>query len=165
MKKIAVIILAIGLVIIFINNSSDILGAGTRVNQTISIPVAAITEFSISGAPPTLKINSAIPGFEPGQAITANATYNITTNESNKKITGIINSAMPPGAVLTVNLAAPPGAASLGDVALSTVAADLVTGISKVAVSGKQITYKLSSTVAAGIIASTSRVVTFTVTN
>ncbi|HEX3046939.1 MAG TPA: hypothetical protein VHY08_19450 [Bacillota bacterium] len=155
----------IGLAIFMIVNATNILLAATKVNQTISIPVAIITEFTTTGIPTAMVVNSVTPGFQPDQALSANTTYNITTNESNKKITGILDSAMPANTVLTVNLAAPAGATSLGDVALSTVAADLVTGISQTAASGKTITYKFLSSVTAGIVPSTSRVVTFTVTN
>jgi hypothetical protein len=155
----------IGLAIFLIVNAANILLAATRVNQTISIPVAIITEFTTTGTPAAMVINSVTPGLQPDPALSANTTYNITTNESNKKITGILDVAMPANTLLIVNLAAPTGATSLGDVALSTVAADLVTGISNTAASGKTITYKFSSSVTAGIVTPTSRVVTFTVTN
>ncbi|MGE5581206.1 MAG: hypothetical protein ACM3X9_01570 [Bacillota bacterium] len=139
--------------------------AKTSVTQIITIPVAAVTEFITSGNPTAMIINSAAPGSQPNPVIVANTTYNLTTNESNKKITGVLDKAMPGNTYLKVCLAAPPGAVSLGDVSLSIVPADLVTGISKVATSGKTITYKFSCAVAAGVIASSTRVVTFTVTN
>ena len=72
---------------------------------------------------------------------------------------------MPSGTTLTANLAAPSGATSAGAVALSTKAADLVTGISTLNASGLAITYSLSATTAAGVVASTVKTVTLTIVN
>ena len=69
---------------------------------------------------------------------------------------------MPTAVTLTVNLTAPSVGSSSGDTALSTTAADLVTGVSKVAEGSKTIGYTLSATVAAGVVASDTRTVTFT---
>jgi hypothetical protein len=71
---------------------------------------------------------------------------------------------MPAGLTLFSNLGAPTGAASVGVMALGTVAVDLVTGITKIAQSGMMVTYSLSATAAAGVVASSSRIVTYTIT-
>jgi len=71
---------------------------------------------------------------------------------------------MPAGITLTIDLVAPTGGTSAGDVSLSTVAADAVTGISTLAESSKMIAYKLSATIAAGVVASASKTVTLTIT-
>jgi hypothetical protein len=139
--------------------------AASSAIQIINIPVATVTAFTTSGNPSALIINSAVPGVQPTNDINATTTYNISTNESNKKITGMLNSRMPANTFLKIRLAAPAGATSTGDVTLSTVPTDLVTGISKVAESGKTITYTFSSTVAASIITSGIRTVTLTITN
>ena len=65
---------------------------------------------------------------------------------------------------LQVNLGAPTGGSSSGDVTLSTTAADLVTGITQRAESGLTVSYTLSATVAAGVVASDTRTVTLTLT-
>ncbi|MDI9607840.1 MAG: hypothetical protein QM228_06240, partial [Atribacterota bacterium] len=77
-----------------------------------------------------------------------------------------IDSAMPTGLTLKVNLADPDdtgSAVSAGDVILSATAADLVTGIGPVAQEGLTITYTLSATVEVAP-TSGSKTVTFTVT-
>jgi hypothetical protein len=71
---------------------------------------------------------------------------------------------MPSGVTLSVSLAAPSGAASAGSVSLGTVAQDVVTGIGTVSASGLNVTYTLSATAAAGVVASDSRTVTYTIT-
>ena len=67
--------------------------------------------------------------------------------------------------VLKANLAAPTGGTSAGDVTLSNVAADVVTAITKRAETAKTITYTLSATVAAGVVASAQKTVTLTLTD
>ncbi len=82
--------------------------------------------------------------------MTDNSTATAITNGTTMKITGAIDSAMPTGLTLKVNLADPDdtgSAVSAGDVILSATAADLVTGIGPVAQEGLTITYTLSATV------------------
>jgi hypothetical protein len=131
--------------------------------QTVTFSVSAINQITVSGDPSALTLAAAAPGSDPTPVTNTATTYSITTNESNKKITASIPTAMPAGVTLTVALAAPSGAATTGAQALSTTAANLVTGISSLNASGLGITYTLSATAAAGTVASQSRVVTFTV--
>ena len=135
--------------------------AGPSATQDVSFTVAAINEISVSGTP-SLTVNSATAGSAP-TAVTANATYAITTNESNRKITGAINSAMPSGLTLSATLGAPSGASSAGKQPLGTTAVDLVTGISTLNETGKSITYELEATSAAQPQSGT-RTVTLTIT-
>jgi len=65
---------------------------------------------------------------------------------------------------LSATLGAPAGAASAGIKALGTVAVDVVTGITKLNASGLALSYQLDATSAAGVITSTTRVVTYTIT-
>ena len=71
---------------------------------------------------------------------------------------------MPAGVTLSCNLGAPAGASSAGLKSLSTVAVDVVTGITKLNASGLSLSYQLDATSAAGVITSTTRVVTYTIT-
>lgn len=129
--------------------------------QDVSFEVQAINEIAFTGSP-SLVINSATAGSAPTSA-TANATYAVTTNESSRKITAQINSAMPSGATLSVTLAAPAGGTSAGAVQLSTTAQDVVTGISTLNASGLNVTYGLAATAAAGVIPASTRTVTYTI--
>ena len=160
MKKLMLGLLSAGMVL----GTLPVL-AGSSANQTVTLQVSAINEISISGNPGALTVNSATAGSAPNAVNDASTTYAITSNESDKKITAAIDSAMPDGTTLTVNLGAPTGATSAGAVALSTSAADVVTGITKLNESGKSISYSFSATAAAGVVASTSRTVTLTVTD
>lgn len=130
--------------------------------QVVSYEVTAINEISVSGSP-SLVINDATPGSGLTSA-TAGGTYAITTNETNRKVTAHINSNMPSGVTLSVELAAPTGGTSTGAVNLSTVPADVVTGVSNVNESGLSISYELSATVAAGVVAAGNKTVTYTIT-
>ena len=132
--------------------------------QTVSYEVQAINEIGVSGNPAALTINTATAGEAPDAVSDATTTYALTTNETGQKITGNIDTAMPSGLTLTVNLAAPTGATSSGATSLSGVAADLVTGITTLNESGLGITYNLSATSAAGVVGAASKTVTFTIT-
>lgn len=130
--------------------------------QTVSYEVAAVNEISVSGSP-SLVINSATAGSGLSSA-SASATYAITTNETNRKVTAQIDSNMPSGVTLSVTLDAPTGGTSAGAVNLSTTAQDVVTGVSSINQSGLSITYGLSATVAAGVVAAGNKTVTYTIT-
>lgn len=129
--------------------------------QDVTLEVQAIDQLAFTGSP-SLVISSATAGSAPTSA-TANATYAITTNETDRKITAEIDSDTPSGVTLSASLAAPSGATSAGAVQLSTTAQDVVTGIGTVNASGLNVTYTLSATSAAGVVPSTTRTVTYTI--
>ena len=137
--------------------------AADNASQTVTYQVSSIDEISVSGNPSALIVNAAVPGSQPTAATDAATSYSITTNNSSRKITGGINSAMPSNTSLKVSLTAPTGGSSAGQVTLTTTAQDLVTGISTLAESGKSISYEFSATLAAGIISSSQRTVTLTI--
>ena len=137
--------------------------AGVTANQTVTYEVMAINELSVSGNPGALIVNAAVAGSAPTAVSDASSSYAITTNEAARKITGAIDTAMPAGVTLTANLAAPTGGTSAGAVVMTAVAAPLVTGISTLNETAKGITYGLSATSAAGVVASAAKTVTFTI--
>ena len=136
--------------------------AADNVNQTVTYSVSAINEISVSGNPAALLVSVATAGSEPDVDTDASTSYAITTNQSSKKITGVLNSAMPDNTLLKVTLTAPTGG-SASQVTLTATAQDLVTGISTLAESGLTISYELSATASAGVVASASKIVTLTV--
>jgi hypothetical protein len=160
MRKISIIVLVAGSLFLL----SGIAIAATTATQTVTYEVTAINAISVSsGGPLTITVNAATAGSAPTAATDATTTYAVTTNETGQKITGEINSNMPAGVTLTVALVAPTGGTSTGATSLSTVAADLVTGIATLNESGKTITYSLSATSAAGVVGSASKTVTLTI--
>jgi hypothetical protein len=145
-----------------------ILTAVTRVasaqtaTQTVTFQVDAINQIALAGTP-SLLVNTATAGSSPTSA-TAAATWAVTTNQSGAKITASIGSNMPSGLTLSANLTAPAGGSSAGSQSLSMTAVDLVTSITKLAQSGLGVTYTLDATPAAGVVASATRTVTYTIT-
>ena len=110
----------------------------------------------------TLTIDSAISvggGLAPASDGT---TYDVTNTLTTKKLVGRLNTAMPTNTTLALQLAAPSGASSSGNVTLTSSNQNLVTGIGDVVQSGLNMTFTLSATVNAGVIASASK--TFTLT-
>jgi hypothetical protein len=139
---------------------------GTTATQTVTISVTDLSTIAVSGDPAAL--SAAAGGSD---ATDATTTYTVTTNSATaKKITGFISSAMPTGTTLSVALADPDGvgaAASAGAVILSATtsgaAQDLVTGITQLNASGKQISYVLHADVTAVAASNLSQTVTFTI--
>jgi hypothetical protein len=141
--------------------SASVASAQTS-NQVVTFQVDAINQIAFSGSP-SLVINTATAGSNPTSA-TAAATWAVTTNQTDAKITASIGSNMPAGLTLSVDLAAPSVGSSNGALSLSTTAVDLVTGITKHAQSAIGATYSLDATLAAGVVSSTTRTVTYTIT-
>ena len=131
--------------------------------QTVTIQVDAINQIAVSGTP-TLAISAAVAGGAPTLVTATGSTWAVTTNQTGSKITASLGSAMPTGVTLSANMAAPAGGTSANLQGLSTTPVDLVTGITKLNVSGLSLGYQLEASSAAGVIASTTRVVTFTIT-
>ena len=131
--------------------------------QTVTFQVDAINQIGVTGAP-TMAITAAVAGNAPTSVTAAGNTWAVTCNQSTAKVTASIGSAMPAGVTLSANLGAPAGATSAGLKALSTTAVDVVTGITKLNATGLSLSYQLDATSAAGVITSTTRVVTYTIT-
>ncbi|MEO7103138.1 MAG: hypothetical protein ABI311_07085 [Gemmatimonadaceae bacterium] len=131
--------------------------------QTVTFQVSAINQIAVTGAP-SLVINTAVAGSPLTSATSAGNTWSVTTNQSGASITASIPSAMPAGLTLSANLVAPAGATSTGLTALGTTAVNVVTGITKLSAASLGLTYQLDATAAAGVVASGTRVVTYTIT-
>jgi hypothetical protein len=131
--------------------------------QTLSFAINAINQIGFTGAP-SLTISAAAAGSAPTSVTNATATWAVTTNQTGAKITASIPTVMPAGLTLSVNLTAPAGATSAGYKSLGTVSIDAVTGVTKVAQAALGVLYKLDATPVAGVIASATRVVTYTIT-
>lgn len=138
-------------------------GTAGAQTQTVTFAVDAINQIALSGSP-SLTISTATAGSQPTSATSTGATWAVTTNTTNAKVTAALDSDMPAGLTLKVNVAAPSVGSSAGAVALTAAGVDVVTGVTKVAESGMAVTYTLDATVAVGVVASGTRVVTYTVT-
>lgn len=129
-------------------------------------PCFATGSISISGNPPPFVISTAVAGSQPTSVANASTSYSITPPQviSTRKITGQLNTLMPNQTSLAINLAAPSGAVSQGSITLSAIAQDLVKSITLSSYSNAVITYSFSALASAGVISSTSRTVTLTIT-
>jgi hypothetical protein len=141
--------------------ASSASSASAQMAHDVTFGVQAIHDMTVSTAPINLVISSATAGAP--TSATATATYSITTNDSLAKITAAIDSDMPNGVTLTANLAVgATGATSAGAVVLGTSATDVVTGITKATANDLSISYVLSATLAAGVVPTGTRTVTYT---
>ncbi|MGE5581210.1 MAG: hypothetical protein ACM3X9_01590 [Bacillota bacterium] len=139
--------------------------AGSFTSQTVDFNVQAINEIATSGAPVIKKIATTVANAQTFNVISAIATYAITTNETGKKITGYLKSGLPEDASLLIMLEAPANATSVGNVKLTSTPSDLVTGVTKVAESGKLITYQFTAPATRHMDANIPDVVVLTITN
>jgi hypothetical protein len=137
--------------------------AQTTATQTVTFQVDAINLVGVTGTP-TLAITTGVAGSAPTSVTSSGNTWAVTTNQTGAKITASIASNMPAGLTLSATMGAPAGASSAGAKTLSTVAQDMVTTITKLNASGLSLSYQLDATAAAGVVTSTTRVVTFTIT-
>lgn len=138
------------------------LAASNVATQTVTFSIDPITEISISGDPAPLTTTTATAGNDPIDVTDTSTSYAVTTNGSSEKVTVSIDSPMPTGTMLCIMATAPVGATSVGSVDLSTSNQNLVTGITQVAQANLQVSYTFEATAAAGVLSSTSRIVTFT---
>jgi hypothetical protein len=113
-----------------------------------------------------LTITAATAGQDPTQ-VTDSATYDITTNcaADAKKVTAALDSAMPSGLTLQLNMTAPTGGTSPGAVTLSDVAADVLTALDAVSEANINMTFSLDATAEAGVVSSDSKTCTLTLTD
>ena len=119
-------------------------------------------QLTVSGSPARMRVLTATAGFSLVAVTNASTTYRIFSSGNGRHaITAHLNSPMPAGVTLKVDLAVSGGAESSGAVTLSTMARNVVTGITK-RTNDLSITYTLSATTAAGVVAFETRSVTFT---
>jgi hypothetical protein len=137
--------------------------AAQSTTQTVTLQVDAINQVAVTGSP-SMTITAAVAGGAPTSVTSSGNTWAVTTNQTGAKITASIGSAMPTGVTLSANLAAPAGGTTGGLLALGSSAVDMVTGITKLNATGLALSYQLDATSAAGVVTSTTRVVTYTIT-
>jgi hypothetical protein len=135
--------------------------------QTVTLQVSSVQKLSVSGNPAPLIITTGAAGTEGLTSVTdATTTYSETHNSTAPlKITAGIDVALGSGYTLQISLASTKGtSAGTVDISNATAAVSVVTGIAKGSDSGKSITYTFSATATAGILTSTAKTVTLTIT-
>jgi hypothetical protein len=122
---------------------------------------------TLIGTPSTLRISTAVAGSDPDPVTSTGLQYTARAGKASKpqKIMVNLNTAMPTGVTLTLDMVAPAGAQDDGTVTLDATARELVGNITNTTATTQSMTYTLSATAAAGVIALTSRTVTFTITS
>jgi len=125
---------------------------------------AQVTALSVSGSPSPFTITTAVAGSQPAALTNSVTTYFIKAKHPGgaQKISAQLDAPMPLGTTLTVQMVASPGATSLGAVSLDATVRDIVINIDKENGSTYGITYVFTATVAAGVIPTQTRTVTFT---
>lgn len=134
--------------------------------QSVSLAVMAVTKIAVSGNPGSLVLSDAVAGSPEMSAEDRSTTYSLTTNLDNMKIVASIDSPMPAGTRLMMNMESVRGLSSgLVDISSATTPVDVVTGLTKGSESARQIAYVFSADAAVGAVPSQSRTITLTLTN
>lgn len=128
--------------------------------QNVGITVGAVSIIAVQGT--TALIVGAHKGGTAAVVSTASATYAITTNEDNRRLSVSIDEPLPLGVTMTMNVAAPAGGVSCS-VNLSSVPQTAVSGISRLNASGLQISYTLATASGARLTSTSIRNVTMTI--
>jgi len=129
--------------------------------QQVSINVEEIDVISISGSV-NMTINTVTAGEAP-DAATASATYAVTTNGKNRKISAELDQDMPEGLTLYAEMSAPGEARSKGKVELGSKSKSLIDKLTKVNAAGLTLAYEAVATVDADP-DNVTRTVTYTIT-
>jgi len=164
MKKLTMV-LAIGLMSLLLVGSAFAQSA-TAV-QNLSFAVNSVYKIEVSGDPGNMVISTGTAGSNALTSVTDNSTsYGITQNNGNTvKITAALSSTLGAGYFLTINLASTLGG-SLNAVNIEDAAAhNVVTAIGNGADANQQIEYVFSANASAGVLATTNRTVTLTISN
>ncbi len=166
MKKTTIILLMSAVSVVLVES----VRAQATATQTLTLAVNAVYKIATSGNPSPLTITSGTAGSDNLTAVTDNSTtYSITQNFGNSvKITASLNSVLPAGYALKLALGSTKGT-SAGRVDISNAtsgsAVNVVTGIQIGADAAQPISYTFSALASAGMLSSTSKTVTLTLTN
>jgi len=152
----------IALALITVAFSHNAVAQSNKASQQVSINVAEIAVIAVHGTI-NMTINSATAGQAP-DAASASATFDLTTNGKDKKVSAELDQKMPTGLTLFAQMAAPSKAKSAGKVELSNKSVDLLSKISNVRGSGLALNYEAVATVDAKP-DNVVRTVTYTITN
>lgn len=133
--------------------------------QDVTIQVAPISVFEIPDSEVMLTITGVDASGDPAPATDASTSYNLTTNATGMKITGMLDTDYSSGLTLQVLFGIPAAGGSATQRTLSTTPQDIVNGLSHVNSVGVPITYTAEATIDVAPSTSEERTVTYTITS
>src|SRR3954471_2255230 len=135
-------------------------GRAQAATQQIGIEIRPINQLAVVGT-----TNFVIPARKkagPATVSVASASYAVTTNEENRRITVALDEALPEGVTLTMKMDAPNGATANDAVVLSTAPQTAVNGISRLNAGNLGISFSLITSDRAVVPDTTTRTVRVT---
>ena len=139
--------------------------AQASATQVLTLEVKAVNKIAVTGNPMPLVINDIPAGLESATVSDYSTKYDVTTNMENMKIAASINSALPDGMQLMLDLGSQQGSITgMVDVSNATTPVNVVTGIQRGSDAGQTIGYVFKAFASAGMMSSDARVVTLTIT-
>jgi len=128
---------------------------------------AQFTILTVSGSPAPFTVATAVAGSGPTALTNSVTTYFVKSKHpaGAQKITAQLDSPMPTGTTLTIQMAPSAAATSLGPLSLDMTPRNIVINIDKENGSTLGITYVFTATVVAGVVPSQTRTVTLTMSS
>lgn len=127
--------------------------------QVIRMEIRPISQLAVRG---TTTFTIPARQFKAATVVSSTATYAVTTNEDNRRITVAIDEPLPAGVSLGMRMDAPAGARSAEEIMLSTVPQTAVTGISRLNAADLGIAFSLTTDQAAVVPEAITRTVRVT---
>ncbi|MGA3245630.1 MAG: hypothetical protein ABSE41_13505 [Bacteroidota bacterium] len=160
-------IVVIALVVLSFALAQNAMAQPATANQTLNLAVNTVQKIAVSGDPAAMTISDGTAGTDALTSVSnALTTYSMTQNSSTPaKITAGLNSALGAGYSLQITLASLKGTSVVAVDISNGTAKDVVTGMAKGADAGQTITYTFGANASAGIMTSTAKTVTLTLTN
>jgi hypothetical protein len=162
-------IVVIALVVLSFAVAQNAMAQATA-TQNVTLAVNTVYKIAVSGSPSAMTITTGTAGTNALTSVSdASTTYSITQNfASTVKVTANLDAALPAGYTLQLNLASTKGT-SAGTVDISATtpasASNVVSNVALGADAGQAITYTFGANASAGVLTSTAKVVTLTLTN
>ena len=127
--------------------------------QVIRMEIRPVNQLAVRG---TTTFTIPARQLQAATVVSSTATYAVTTNEENRRITVAIDESLPAGVSLSMRMVAPAGAQAAEDVMLSTVPQTAVNGISRLNASDLGIAFSLTTGKSAVVPVSITRTVRVT---
>ena len=147
---------SMGVALVALASMGPVMAHAQTATQSIRMEIRPISQLAVRGTT-TFVIPARQSG--PEAVVTASASYAITTNEDNRRITVALDEAMPAGVTLRMRMDAPQGAQAAEEVTLTTAPQTAVTHISRLNAANLGIGFSLTTGSGAIIPAATARTV------
>jgi hypothetical protein len=150
---------SMGVALVALASTGPVAARAQSATQSIRMEIRPISQLAVRG---TTSFTIPARNVGPATVVSSSASYAITTNEENRRITVAIDEPLPDGVTLRMRMDAPAGAEAADEVTLSTTPQTAVTGISRLNARDLGIDFSLTTGGTATVPSTTTRTVSVT---